>query len=202
MNRLLKVSRLEGLTDGIFAVAMTILVLDLRLPAGAIDITHLSLFLNGIYLKLFIYCGSFIILGTLWIAMNFQFGILDHLNRTYLWCNIFYLMAICVVPFSASFVAAFSNSETSLKFFAVNLLCCSFGQLLISECARIYQLNGPRYTPAIRRAVLQRISVGPPFYILSIFLASVNTTIAFIILIIPPLVYMIPGYVDQFDREQ
>jgi uncharacterized membrane protein len=202
MNRLLKVSRLEGLTDGIFAVAMTILVLDLRLPAGAVDSTHLHFFLNGIYLKLFIYSGSFIILGTLWIAMNFQFGILDHLNRTYLWCNIFYLMAICIVPFSASLVAAFPNNETSITFFAMNLLCCSLGQLLISECARIYHLNGPRYTPAIRRAVLQRISVGPPFYIFSIVLASVNTTIAFIILIIPPLVYMIPGYVDQFDREQ
>ena len=131
--------------------------------------------------------------------MNFQIGILDHINRPYLWCNMLYLMTVCVVPFSASFVAAFPNSRISLAYYAANLLCANFGQLLICECAHIYKLNGERYSPAFRRAVIQRIFVAPPFYILSFFLAPFNTTLAFIVLIIPPLLYLIPGYVDKLD---
>src|SRR5579871_1824982 len=99
---LLKVSRLEGLTDGIFAIAMTILVLNLRVPVNLPD-TKISLHIQSeIYTNLLIYIGTFIILGTHWIAMNFQWGLLELLNRIYLWVNMFYLMAICVVPFSAN----------------------------------------------------------------------------------------------------
>jgi len=199
MNRLLKVSRLESLTDGVFAVAMTILVLDLRLPAVLVDLSQVHSLLNGIYLKLFIFIGSFIILGTLWVAMNFQTGILVRLNRTYLWCNMFYLMTVCVVPFSASFVAAYPASRISLAFFAVNLLIANFVQLLISECARIYKLNSDMYSKEFRRAVIKRAFVAPPFYIFSFFLSAYDTTLAFIVLVIPPLLYLIPGYVDKFD---
>lgn len=199
MSHILKVSRLEGLTDGIFAIAMTILALDMHLPASLVDMPHVYTLMPGIYFKLFIYGGSFIILGTLWIAMNFQLGILDHVNRPYLWCNVFYLMIICVVPFSSSFVAAYPNSPISLTFYAVNLLFTSIAQLLTCECARLYQLNGTRYSPAIRSAIIRRIFLAPPFYILSLLLAPFDTSLAFIALITPPLIYMIPGYVDKFE---
>src|SRR5579864_9283262 len=93
-THLLKISRIEGLTDGVFAIAMTILVLDLRLPPN-LQINNLFHVLqNQILFKLYIYIASFILLGTLWVAMNFQFGLLDRLNREYLWANIFYLMVV------------------------------------------------------------------------------------------------------------
>lgn len=198
-RHLLKISRLEGLTDGVFAIAMTILALDLRLPQGIHDQSLFIIMQNDVLIKLYIYIGSFIILGTLWVAMNFQLGLLEHLNRTYLWANIFYLMVICVVPFSASLVGAFPNSPVSISFYAVNLMCASMGQLLIWKCARVFNLNQDLCTPAISRAVLQRIFVAPVFYILSLFLVRWNTTLAFILLIAPTLIYMIPGKVDKYE---
>jgi uncharacterized membrane protein len=108
-------------------------------------------------------------------------------------------MTICVVPFSASFVAAYPNSRVSLAFYAVNLLCANFGQLLIAECAHYFKLNGKHYSLAFRRAIIQRIFVAPPFYILSFFLAPYSTSLAFIVLVIPPVLYLIPGFVDKLD---
>src|SRR5262245_36882664 len=127
---LLKVSRLEGLTDGIFAIAMTILILNLHVPLNLTDDKITPLIKNEIYSNLFIYIGTFIILGTHWIAMNFQWGLLDRLNRVYLWVNIFYLMSICVVPFSANLLGAYRYNIHSIYFYVANLLCTSLGQFL------------------------------------------------------------------------
>ena len=201
MSRILKVSRLEGLTDGVFAIAMTILALDMHIPFGTVPPDQLHHLMTGIYFKLLIYGGSFIILGTLWVAMNFQMGLLERLNRPYLWCHVFYLMTICVVPFSSSLIAGFTSSRVSIMFYALNLLCASIMQLIICECAHYYHLNRDIYTPAVRRAVLQRIFVAPPFYLASLMMAYWDTSIAFLLLILPTLIYIVPGYVDRFDKE-
>lgn len=198
MIRLLKVSRLEGLTDGVFAIAMTILALDLNVQA-ALPQDHLSEIMTGIYLKLFIYAGSFIILGTLWIAMSFQIGLLDRVNRPYLWCHVFYLMAVCVIPFSSRFVAAYPTAHASITFYAINLLCASLSQFIICECARLYRLNSDIYSSSIRRAIIQRIFVAPPCYIAALILAHWNTSLAFALLILPTIIYIKPGYVDKFN---
>jgi uncharacterized membrane protein len=198
-THLLKISRLEGLTDGIFAIAMTILVLDLRLPESAGTGDLLDILKNDVLLKLFIYAGSFVILGTLWVAMNFQLGLLERLNRQYLWTNVFYLMVICVVPFSASLIGSYPNSPTSISFYAINLLCASLGQLLTAQCSHTYNLNKEIYTPAIRHAVIRRIFVAPIFYIGSLVVAHWNTTAAAIMLVAPTVLYMIPGSVDRYE---
>lgn len=201
MSRILKISRLEGLTDGVFAIAMTILALNLHVPSD-IPHDHLSLLMPGIYFNLLIYAGSFIILGTLWVAMNFQMGLLNHLNRPYLWCHVFYLMAICVVPFSASLAADFRDSYISITFYAINLLCASFMQFVISECAHLYHLNRDIYNASVRRAIVQRIFVAPPCYIAALIIARWHMSLAFIFLIAPTIIYIVPGYVDFFDKEE
>lgn len=68
---------------------MTILAFELKLPIG-LSLTNLKIvFKQLILMKLFIYVGSFITLGTLWVAMNFQLGFLEKLNRPYIWTNFF-----------------------------------------------------------------------------------------------------------------
>lgn len=199
-THLLKVSRLEGLTDGVFAIAMTILAFDLRLPHDAVVTNLLSFFIHIELIKLYIYIGSFIVLGTLWIAMNFQLGLLERINRPYLWANVFYLMIICVVPFSASLVAAFPNDPVSISWFSINLLFANFMQFIISQSAHKYKLNKETYTPAIRKAILRRLTVGPVFYISAFFLAHWDNKIAFVLLVIPPIIYLFPGRIDTYDH--
>jgi uncharacterized membrane protein len=199
ISHLLKVSRLEGLTDGIFAIAMTILVLDLQLPKG-IPNSDLTLYLfSSVSIRLAVYVGSFIILGTLWVSMNFQLGLLERVNRPYLWANIFYLLVICVIPFSASIVAEYPYNKTSIIFFAINLLFTTAGQTLTIACADNLKLNKEIYTPAIRKAILKRIALAPAFYISAIILSYWNTSIAFIALVAPPLLYIFPGKIDRYD---
>lgn len=197
---LLKVSRLEGLTDGIFAIAMTIMVLNLHVPMYLGSKHSLPLIQPEIYTNLFIYVGSFIILGTHWIAMNFQLGLIGHLNRIYLWANIYYLMVICVVPFSANLLGAYPHNISSIKFYAVNLLCSSLGQLLTLECGHYFGLYKiDIYSAAIHRAARRRIFVAPIFYISSLVVAHWNISMAFILLVLPTIIYTIPGKIDHYE---
>lgn len=199
-GHLLKLSRLEGLTDGVFAIAMTILVLDLRLPSGVAPADLSRVLMHDVMQRLIIYMGSFVILGTLWVAMNFQLGLLDRVNRPYLWTNVFYLMVICVVPFSASLLAAYPANPDSILFYAVNLICASLGQYLIFETSCLFKLNGDRYSDNIRYAIIRRIWIAPLFCIAAIILAHWNMRLAFFTLIMPTLIYMVPGKVDKFDK--
>ena len=197
---LLKLSRLEGLTDGIFAIAMTILILDVRIPLHISGDNLIEILKNDILIKLLIFIGSFIILGTLWVAMIFQLSLLERLNRPYLWTNIFYLMVICIVPFSASLLAAFPNSPISIDCYAINLLFASMGQLLIAECAHFFKLNQKIKADRIRTAVIKRILVAPIFYIASFITAQWSVSWAFILLIAPTLLYIFPGKIDTYEE--
>lgn len=199
-HHLLKLSRFEALTDGIFAIAMTILVLDIRLPKG-LDETTLKLLLNSeIMHEVFIYMGSFAILGTQWIAMNFQQGFLDHINRPYLWANIFYLMTICIIPFSASLLAEYTRSYVSVMFYACNLIAANFGQWLTWKTSHHFKLNNETATTYARVVVSQRIYLAPVFYFASLIIAYWSIGLAFLALIAPPLIYIIPGRVDKVDQ--
>ena len=199
-THLLKVSRLEALTDGIFAIAMTIIVLNLHVPLHLPNQKIPPLIREEIFSNLLVYIGSFIILGTHWIAMNFQWGLLERLNRTYFWVNMFYLMAICVIPFSANLLGAYRYNVDSIYFYAINLLCCSFGQILILQCSVYYKLNKDVYKPVIYRAAILRILVAPVFYISSLILTHWTTRGCFVLLVLPTLIYMIPGRIDRYEE--
>lgn len=197
---ILKISRLEALTDGVFAIAMTILAFDLHLPHELLQNSLLDTIVHIELLKFFIYIGSFIVLGTLWIAMNFQLGLLERVNRPYLWANVFYLMVVCIVPFSAYIVANFPHDPLSIIVFAINLIVTSIGQYITAESAHKHKLNIPSFTPAIRKAILRRVAIGPFFYVAACLLAYWNTKVAFILLVIPPILYLFPGKIDNFDK--
>lgn len=198
-HHLLKVSRFECLTDGIFAIAMTIMVLNLHVPTHPTT-SFSPLIQRDIFLNLFIYIGSFIILGTHWIAMNFQWGLLERLNRVYLWTNMFYLMIICIVPFSANLLGAYPSNTFSIHFYAINLMCCSLGQLLSLQCAHLFKLfKTDIVSSGIHRAATLRILLAPLFYICSLISAHWNVTLAFVLLVAPTLIYMIPGRIDRYE---
>ncbi len=199
VTHLLKVSRLEGLTDGVFSIAMTIMVLNLHVPEQ-LKTPDVSIQLqSNIYTNLYMYAGSFIILGTHWIAMNFQWGLLEKLNRIYLWANMFYLMAVCVIPFSSNLLVAYPHSIYSINFYAINLLCTSLGQIITLQCAQYYRLNKNTYRREIYLAALLRILVAPVFYVSSLIMAHWDTTIAFILLVLPTAIYLIPGRIDHYE---
>lgn len=116
--------RIENLADGIFSIAMTLLVLNLALPevgTGLTLTTELHTLLFGQTHKFFNYALSFILLAIFWIVHHQQFHFIKRTDHTHLWINIFILMFVALVPFSTSLTGDYPDETVAKLFFDLNL---------------------------------------------------------------------------------
>src|ERR671938_755326 len=120
--------RVELLTDGVFAVVMTLLVLEISVPrisshnaiGSAAAGTELLSGLFDLWPKMLSFGISFIILAIYWLAHHRQFYYIKHVNRTLIWINFMFLMATCLLPFSSSLLGEYRQQQISIFVFGAN----------------------------------------------------------------------------------
>jgi uncharacterized membrane protein len=116
--------RLETLVDGIFAIAMTLLVLGLAVPTihppitnASVEAAIINLLPNFISLVV-----SFVLLGVFWKIHHRIFKQINVMNGTLLWINLIWLLFIVLVPFSASLTGDYGQVTISNVIFNINML--------------------------------------------------------------------------------
>ena len=114
--------RIEALTDGIFAISMTLLVLTLALPEAGKGITEVHNLLVGQSDKFFNYALSFVLLAVFWIRHHQQSHLIKRTDGRHLWINIFFLMFVGLMPFTNSLVGDYPNDSMAEVSFAINIL--------------------------------------------------------------------------------
>ena len=122
---------LTALSDGLFAVAMTLLVLDLRVPvstAGSVYSEH------GLWEALLrlgpnfaAYLLSFTMLGTFWLAQHTLLGIFDRCDRTLTWINLGFLFVVSLLPFSAALLAHYARLRLGVGVYWLNIFLLGAG---------------------------------------------------------------------------
>ncbi len=117
----LSTSRLEALTDGIFAIAMTLLVLTLTLPDAMQTKLGLSDLLIGQWPKFFNYALSFLLLAVFWVVDHRQFHFIHRTDGKHLWINIGILMFVALMPFTTDVVGDYSHQALAELLFSGNL---------------------------------------------------------------------------------
>lgn len=125
------VTRIEALSDGVFSITMTLLILGINVPPLSPDdsTTMKKLFqLLPLFENYFI---SFIVLGLFWIRHQMQFRDIRLADRNLMWINIFFLMFVAIVPFSTSMMVEYTNNHISIQVYCVNLII--LGLLLIAH---------------------------------------------------------------------
>jgi len=116
--------RLETLSDGVFAVAMTLLILDIKLPPISNDIssTEYGSAIWALWPKVGVFFLSFIVLARAWELHRYIFSFLIRHDHILIYLNMAYLMAIIFVPFSTSLVGEHPKFEISAAIYAANML--------------------------------------------------------------------------------
>jgi uncharacterized membrane protein len=176
--------RVELLTDGIFAVVMTLLVLDITVPQisshDAIDSvaagTELLNRLVDLWPKLLSFGISFITLAIYWLAHNRQFHYIKHVNRTLVWINLMFLMATCLLPFSSSLLGEYHQQQISIFVFGAN-------SIIIASLLSIQWMYSIRHhstlihenlDPIIKTTSLRRLLFGIIVYLIAIGISFVD----------------------------
>src|SRR5438309_264773 len=115
----LPLDRLQALVDGIFAIAMTLLIFNIHLPQFT-NVTAGTLFLELLMLwpTILSFVISFVILGTFWVAHHTQYHYIKRLDHSLIWYNIFYLLLVSSFPFTASLLGNYVKNETAVVFYA------------------------------------------------------------------------------------
>ena len=181
------VERLAALSDGIFAVAMTLLVLDLRLPATeAVHSEHdLWHALAALSPQIVMYLMTFMTLGIFWVGQQTQLNHLVRSNRSLTWIHIVFLFAVTIMPFSTRLLAELPSYRTALLAYWLNILLLGitlYFSWLCAEEAGVVKDELPKDIPT---AIKRRIVIGQGLYAFGALLCIVSTylSIAFIVLV-------------------
>ncbi len=124
-------TRIETLADGIFAVAMTLLVLDIKAPDAPLLDTNRALFdhLATLEHSFAMYVISFFVLAIFWIAHHTLFHFVRHMDRRLLWINLGFLLLVTCIPFSTDLLGDHGHLRLPVLVYGVNLL--ALGALLL-----------------------------------------------------------------------
>jgi uncharacterized membrane protein len=181
------VERLGSLSDGVFAFAMTLLVLDLRVPVfeGFHSESGLQHALAGLGPNLLTYLLSFMTLGIFWVGQHTQLSKLKRSERSPTWIHLAFLLAVTMVPFSTKLLAAFITYRTPVFIYWLNIL--ALGVTLYWSWGHALKANLVKEeAPAgLGQAVRRRIIIAQSLYAFGALLCFVNTylSIGFIILV-------------------
>jgi uncharacterized membrane protein len=181
------VERLAALSDGIFAFAMTLLVLDLRVPAAEFihsdhDLWHA---LGQLAPRLLVYGMSFVTLGIFWNGQQVQFNHLDHSDRNLTWIHVAFLASVSLIPFSTALLGQFIRYRLALIVYWLNILLLGVVMYASWKCAVRGGLLKDDLSEEVRCAVERRILVAQALYAFGALLCIFNTycSIAFIVLL-------------------
>lgn len=195
----LEKGRLEALTDGIMAVAMTLLVLDLKFD-GSENITsdqHLLAHLFQIERTFIVYIVSFVVLGMYWIAHHLQFHFIRKVDRGILWINLTFMLLVTLVPFTTNVMMEYESLLVPVIMFGVNQILLSLCLLVnINYVARRPSLREESLTPEVVRFIHRRLLVFSCVPALSIAVAFISTRAALYLYMLMFVVHLFPFALD------
>ena len=187
---LVPTGRLEALSDGIFAIAMTILVVTIEIPVGPVSSYPLLMNTMGnVIPKFAVYFLSFLILAVFWIVHH-MFYVVKKADYTLIWINIFWLMFIGLVPLSTSLIAQFGHFQISQLIFDLNLLFIGFFYYLIWQYAVKHHLMAENIT-SYYNYVKKTILLLPGVIIVAMIISFISPRWSMIILYLIPVLFVV-----------
>ncbi|MBV9228913.1 MAG: DUF1211 domain-containing protein [Chloroflexi bacterium] len=190
--------RLAALSDGIFAVALTLLVLDLHTPVSRVLHIEQPLWTSGalqselvlwdalsrLWPSLLTYFMSFLTLGIFWVGQQTQLNHFVRSDRHLTWIHLTFLLAVSLMPFSTALLAAFITYRLALVVYWLNLLLLGaalFGSWRYAQHSRLIKDEA---TTEMLSANERRIVIWQALYAFAVLLCIFNTYVSIVLLIL------------------
>jgi len=181
------VERLAALSDGSFAVAMTLLVFVFRVPALEAFHSEQDLWraLLAIAPQVVMYMMSFLTLGIFWVGQQTQLNLFTRSDRNLTWIHLVFLLGVTLMPFSTGLLAAFITFRLAFVVYWLNILLLGVVLFVSWRYAQHAQLMKDEVTAEMRSANERRIVIAQALYAFGALLCVINTyvSIAFIVLV-------------------
>jgi uncharacterized membrane protein len=167
-------------TDGLFAIAMTLLVVDLAVPTLTHEssVHELADALNDDSAKFISFFISFAVIGRYWLAHHAYFSALVRMDRALIALNLVYLAFIAFLPFPTALLGEYFSNPLSIAIYAVNVAIVSGMEVVLFSWAQNHDLLERKLPRDVYRYGIA-MSLAPVFFFLfSIPVAFISTTLA------------------------
>ncbi len=192
--------RLEALGDGIFAVAMTILTVELKWPE--LKDTSWQGFVNAFHQLLpglLCYIISFIVLGIMWFGHRMIFEYIGKTNRHFIYLGILFYMMVCLVPLSTRFLAENALQWGTIFVYGLNLSLCNLSLYMQwtygIKHAGLLERELP---PEVKKEARFLFLISPVVYTIAIIISLWFPIASIFIFVATPLLYLIPNKLDKY----
>ena len=181
--------RLEAFSDGVFAVAVTIIVLEVRVP-DSLAFANDAVALQHFATLLAIYALTFVVVGILWANHHYLVTTLPCSDRATLWLNNHVLFWVTMVPIVARFFGLHPTSPRATAAYAFVVMMCTGSLTLLRRHAS--RISANEFHRALHRRVFRKVWIAIGAYAAAIPLAFVDVRLSWALLIILPAMFFLP----------
>ncbi len=186
-------NRLETLVDGVFAIAMTLLVLDIKLPDMVSIANPQDLYYQLFQLspRIIGFGLTFIVLAMFWVGHHTEFRFIKKLDHKLIWLNMFYLLFVSLLPFSAALLGRFIDNEAAVIIYGAHLMIMVLIHYFMWNHATQHAgLVVENIDPRLNKLADRLSYFGVACYALAILLSFWHIEIALVIYAIIPIPYI------------
>jgi uncharacterized membrane protein len=178
--------RIGALSDGLFAIAMTLIVLEIQIPsvAGIDSDAKLLAALGDLAPRFLTYLLSFMTLGIFWNGQQTQLSYLTRGNRDLSWLSLLFLAIVALFPFTTSLLAEFFQLRLALALYWVDILLCGFALLAIWTYVERAGLVREDVGPEVGRAIRRRVLIAQALYAIGMAIGLVFGTLPAVVFIV------------------
>jgi uncharacterized membrane protein len=184
--------RLEAFSDGVLAIIITIMVLELKVPHGA-DLAAVRP-LVPVFLS---YVLSFIFVGIYWSNHHHLLHAVQHVDGRILWANLHLLFWLSLIPFVTGWMGENHFAALPVAFYGTVLLCAAIAYFILTRALISHHGRNSALAKALGKDFKGKVSVV--FYVLAIPLSFVSSWLACALYVLVAIMWLIPD--RRIERE-
>jgi uncharacterized membrane protein len=196
-NEAKETGRVEAFSDGVIAIAITLLVLDMKVPRDLPEAASLLGALLAQWPSYFAFATSFATIGIMWINHHRMFSLIQRADQLLLVLNGLLLMCITVVPFPTSLLAEYLGESpertAALVYSGTFFVTAIVFNVLWRYASHKNRLIDPRSDPAAVRGISRQYAFGPLVYLAAFILAFFSATASLALNLLLAVFFAIPG---------
>ena len=178
-EKIVELARLGDLSDGVFAIALTLLVLDLHVPD--VLASDLPASLLALAPRLLVYLISFIIIGGAWGAHQRMISQINRGDGLLVWFNLLSLLFVTLIPASAALLASYPGTLAAIICFAVNVILIQLSARWLWQHASTSKLINPLLDSRVVVNISRRLMLSAGAFAFSLLLALLSAPLVYII---------------------
>jgi uncharacterized membrane protein len=198
--------RIEAFSDGVLAIAITLLVLEIKVPHLEEGKGSLTEELLKLWPSFGGYVISFLVIGIIWINHHQMYKLIERTDHTFLALNVIFLMVVSFLPFPTALMAEYlreghEQNAAAIVYSGSTLAMALTYNILWRYASSNYRLIKRNLSPQLLSSIMRRYNIGNLLYVIAFILAFFSYELSLGLVALLAVYFLVPGIPQVFRRK-